>query len=324
MGYPRTAPHDAGLLTMSDGQRLAWEVSGAPDGIPVLFLHGGPGGTRGRRGYVTRYDPERYRIISCDQRGCGESVPLAGTPEHDLAANTTERLVADLEALREHLGVERWLVSGASWGSTLAIAYAQAHRDRVLAMILVAVTSTSRREVDWITETVGAIFPEEWEEFAMHAERGVPEFVRGTDRLVEAYRRLMASPDLSVRDRASRAWARWEDAHVSLLAGEVLPDPRWGDDAFRTAFVTLTTHYWANDGFADPPLLEGMRSIQHIPAVLIHGRADVSGPAITPWLLHRRWPASTLQIVEDGGHGGAELADLWLAAADDFADRLGG
>lgn len=322
MAYPRSAPFQTGLLVLDDGQQVAWEQSGNPDGLPVLFLHGGPGGTRGRRGYVTRFDPQRYRIISLDQRGCGESVPLAGTPAHDLAANTTARLIADLEVLREHLGVERWVVSGASWGSTLAIAYAQAHPDRVLGLILVAVTTTSRREVDWITEQVGAIYPEEWDSFATHAERGVPSYTRGEGRIVEAYVELLASTDPAVRDAASRAWARWEDVHVSLATGGYAPDERWDQDAYRLAFTTLTSHYWAHDGFCDPPLLEGMAPLRHLPAVLIHGRADVSGPALTPWLLHRVWPNSTLHIVEADGHGGAEMMELWCQAADDFADRL--
>ncbi|SEE74492.1 alpha/beta fold hydrolase [Ruania alba] len=315
--YPRTEPREHGLLTASDGQSVYWEESGSPDGVPAVFLHGGPGGGLGNRGYVTKFDPARYRIIGLDQRGCGRSVPLAHDPAHDLAANTTPRLIADLEELREHLGIRAWVLNGVSWGSTLAIAYAEAHPDRVLGIVLMAVTTTSRTEVDWITEGVGMVFPEEWERYAAFAEAHDPAYRRRESRLVEAYARLLRDP--ATREEASQAWARWEDVHISIGAGGFARDPRWEDESFRHAFTMLATHYWAHDGFADPPLLEQVDRIGHIPAVLIHGRRDISGPVITPWELHRRWPASRLVIDEGDGHGGTGMVAEWVRANDELA-----
>lgn len=257
-------------------------------------------------------------MIGLDQRGCGRSTPHASDPSTSLDANTTDRLVRDIEHLREHLGVEAWIVNGASWGCTLALAYAHAHPDRVTGIVLVAVTTTNRSEVDWISEGVGAVFPEAWDRLARHAEDAGVGYVRGRDRLVEAYARLMSSPDPAVRDAASWEWARWEDTHVSIGAGGLRRDPRWQDRRFRHAFVRLTTHYWSHDGFLDPPLLARPDLPVGIPAVLIHGRRDISGPVATAWQLHRRWPASQLVIDEDGGHGGGTMGEAWRAANDRF------
>jgi proline iminopeptidase len=338
--HPTAPARASGLLTLSDGQGIAWEEHGRPDGVPVVYLHGGPGGTLGARGHLRRLDPARYRIIGFDQRGCGGSGPLAGTPEHDLAASTVSRLLADLEELRAARGVEAWLVHGVSWGSTLALAYAQAHPDRVLGLVLLAVTGTSRAEVEWITEGVGALYPEEWDRFAAHAEAAGPvradgaRFRRGDTapdrvRLVEAYAALLQHEDPRVRDDASHAWARWEDVHVAIGAGtagagDLARDPRWEDDAYRRAFVTLTTHFWAHDGFLDPPVLDRMERIGHLPGVLLHGRRDVSGPVRTAWELHRRWPASRLVVDEGAGHGGSTLGESCRAALDELGDRFGG
>ncbi|MCT1607981.1 alpha/beta fold hydrolase [Nesterenkonia massiliensis] len=320
--YEKVQPAAAGLLMANDGQGIYWEESGSPEGIPLVYLHGGPGGGLGTRGYVTKADPSRFRIIGLDQRGCGKSVPLAVDPKHDLAANTTARLIADLEELREHLGIQRWVINGVSWGSTLAIAYAQAHPQRVLGVVAMAGTTTSRWEVDWITETVGAIYPEEWELFVGHAEQAVPGYHRGQSRLVETYRQLIRHPDLEVRDAASHAWARWEDAHIAIGTGGIHRDLRWEDKDFRHNFVTLVTHYWANDGFCDPPLLDRIDRLTDIPAVLIHGRLDVSGPLRTAWELHQRWPGSRLVIDEGEGHGGSSMVEAWRQANDDMASRL--
>ena len=247
--------------------------------------------------------------------------PLAGSPEHDLQANTTGRLIDDIEALRVHLGVDRWLVNGVSWGSTLGIAYAQAHPGRVSGIVLVAVTTTSAAEVEWITETVGAIFPEEWDRFAAHAENAGIGYERGHGQLVDAYARLLDDPNPSVRDAASRAWARWEDVHISLPAGGVRHNPRWEDGSYRVPFCTLTAHYWSHNGFFDPPLLDTMDGIGHIPAILIHGRADVSGPMRTAWNVHNAWPASSLRIIENEGHGGPAMVEEWKNALTEMAER---
>lgn len=322
--YTKDSPAESGLLRLSDGQTIYWEESGSRTGVPLLYLHGGPGAGLGGRGYASKADPDRFRIIGLDQRGCGQSSPLASDAEHDLEANTTSRLIADLEELREHLGVDRWLLNGVSWGSTLALAYAQAHPERVRGVVAMAITTTSRWEVEWITETVGALYPEEWERFVQHAERAAPEDRRGRGRVVEAYRQLIRHSDWGVRDAATRAWVRWEDAHIAIGAGESRTDPRWEDEQFRHIFVTLVTHYWARDGFCDPPLLDRMDRLAGIPAVLIHGRLDVSGPLRTAWEVHRRWAGSRLVVTEGEGHGGAAMVDAWRQANDEMASRLGG
>jgi proline iminopeptidase len=306
------------------GQSVYWEESGAPGGIPALYLHGGPGGTLGRGAYRTKLDPDRFRIVALDQRGCGRSTPLADDPRHDLAGNTTQRLVADIEALREHLGVGAWLLNGVSWGSTLALAYAQAHPGRVLGIVLMAVTTTSRAEVDWITEGVRVIYPEAWDRLARHAERAGIGYRRHEHRLVEAYGRLIRDPDPAVRAAAGEAWADWEDTHVAIGAGGFQRNPRWDDPAFTEAFVSLTTHYWSHDAFLDPPILDRMAEIAHLPATLIHGRRDVSSPVVTPWRLSRAWPGSELVIDEGEGHGGLSMVEAWASANSRFADRLEG
>ena len=326
--YPRTPAHAEGVLTLPGGQSLFWEESGNPDGLPALYLHGGPGGGLGRRGYVRALDPERFRIIGFDQRGCGRSVPLAHEPAHDLASNTTARLIADAEALRAHLGVETWVLNGVSWGSTLALAYATEHPGRVLGVVLMAVTTTRRWEVDWITEGVGALYPEAWDAFASHAEAAGIGFRRGEGRIVDAYARLVGDPDPAVRDAACRAWGAWEDTHISIGTGGSgtgsEPDPRWSDPAFAAPFCTLVAHYWSHDGFLDPPLLERLDALAGIPGHLIHGRLDVSGPVSTAWEVHRRWPGSVLTVVESEGHGGPVMAEAWAAANDALADRVAG
>ncbi|MFC7622427.1 alpha/beta fold hydrolase [Microlunatus sp. GCM10028923] len=319
--FPKTPIRESGLLDVGSGQSVYWEESGRPDGIPALYLHGGPGGTLGPGGYVTKFDPERFRIIGIDQRGCGRSVPLATDSDHDLAGNTTQALIADCEQLRETLGVDRWVINGVSWGSTLALAYALEHPDRVLGIVIMAVTTTGRAEVDWITERVGAVFPEAWDRYAGHAEAAGIGYRRHESRIVEAYAKLITDPDPAVRDAASLAWAEWEDHHISLAAG-LRRDPRWDDQVFRQVFVTLATHYWAADGFLEPPILARASELAGIPGTLIHGRADISGPLITAWELNRAWPDSELIIDEGEGHGGTRMVDAWAAANSRLADRI--
>lgn len=313
----------SGSVDVGDGQRIYWEESGNPAGIPAVYLHGGPGGTLGNGGYRDKLDPARFRIIGFDQRGCGRSRPLVTEPGYDLSRNTTAHLIGDMERLREHLGVNRWLVNGVSWGSTLTFAYAQAHPERVLGAVLVAVTTTDRFSVDWITETVGALFPEAWNRLAGHAEQAGIGYRRGRDRLVEAYARLMTHPDAAVRDGASRAWAEWEDHHISIGTNGVHRDPRWENDEFRHVFATLVTHYWSHQAFLDPPILDRMHRLEGVPGTLIHGRRDVSGPTLVAWRAHRAWPASELIIDEGDGHGGEGMIEAWRAANIRHADRLG-
>jgi proline iminopeptidase len=313
--------HASGLLDVGDGHEIYWEESGNAGGIPALYLHGGPGGTLGSGSYRARFDPARFRIVGLDQRGCGRSTPHVTAPGYDLAQNTTAHLLDDIERLREHLGVERWLVNGVSWGSTLALAYAQAHPRRVLGVVLLAVTTGDRFEVDWITETVGAIFPDAWDRLAAHAERAGIGYDRRRGRVVEAYARLMTHRDAAVRDDASRAWAEWEDHHVSIGSG-LRRNPRWDDDEYRHVFATLVTHYWAHDAFLAPPILERMERLAGIPATLIHGRRDVSGPAVVAWRLHRAWPGSELLIDEGDGHVGDAMVEACCAANSRHAERL--
>lgn len=314
-------PRAHGLLDVEDDQQVYWEEWGSATGVPALYLHGGPGGTLGKSGYRNQFPVDRTRIIGFEQRGCGRSLPHAGDVATSLAHNTTAHLIRDIEALRQDRGVDRWIVNGVSWGSTLALAYAQAHPDRVIGIVLFAVTTTSRSEVDWITEGVGAIFPEAWNRFAAHAESAGVGYQRGQGRLVEAYERLLNDPDPAVRDAASREWALWEDTHISIGAGGYSPDPRWDNDAFRVAFTRLATHYWAHDGFLDRPILDRMDRLAGIPGTLIHGRRDISGPASTAWDLHRHWPGSTLIIDEGDGHGGASMASHWRQANVSLVER---
>nr|WP_274638508.1 alpha/beta fold hydrolase [Microbacterium bovistercoris] len=310
--YPPIEPHASGLVPRPDGAQIYWESSGDPVGIPALYLHGGPGGGLGAGGYRRRFDPARYRIVGVDQRGCGHSIPNVLDDLDGLDDNTTPALIADLEAVRVELGVERWVLHGVSWGSTLALAYALAHPDRVSAVVNAAVTTTSRAEVEWITETVGALFPEEWEPFAAAHRPG--------ERVVEAYARLLRDPDAAVRAQAAAAWDRWEGVHVSLDPLHA-PGPLHPADArVQQVFATLVTHYWAHDGFLDEPIIDRAGELAGIPGVLVHGRHDVSGPAITAWRLHRAWPGSRLHIVESEGHGGPEMMELVVRATDEFAD----
>jgi proline iminopeptidase len=314
---------DAGLLDVGGGNRVYWEESGNPDGIPAVYLHGGPGAGLGAGGYRRRLDPGRFRIIGLDQRGCGRSTPHVTAPGYDLALNTTALLMDDLERLREHLDVERWLLNGVSCGSTLAFAYAQRYPQRVLGVVAFAVRTDSRFEVDWITETVSAIYPEAWDRLATHAERAAVGYRRGHGRLIEAYARLMTDADPAVRDAAAAAWVEWEDHHVSIGTGTTHRSPQWEDVEYRNVFATLVTHYWAHDFFLDPPILDCMDQLAGVPATLIHGRRDVSGPAVIAWRLHRAWPGSELIVCEADGHGGPHMVEAMCTANSRHADRIG-
>lgn len=316
--YPEIEPYAHGMLDAGDGHLGYWEVCGNPDGKPAVVLHGGPG-SGCRPGWRRFFDPDRYRVVLFDQRGCGRSRPHASDPGTDLSTNTTSHLVADMEQLRRHLGIEQWLLLGASWGSTLGLAYAERHPERVSEIVLVAVTSGRRREIDWITQDVGRIFPAEWARF----RAGVPEAERD-GRLVEAYHRLLNHPDPAVRDQAARDWCAWEDAHVSL-APDHRPNPRYDDPVFRMAFVRLATHYWSNDCFLeDGVLLREAGRLAGIPGVMIHGRLDVSGPLETAWELAQAWPDSELVVVGDAGHSSASMTGVILAATNRFATRTPG
>lgn len=314
--FPVPEPHAHGHMVAPDGDRIYWEASGNPDGLPALWLHGGPGSGLGSGGYRKRYDPEVFRVVGIDQRGCGRSTPLVVDALDRLPANTTDALISDIELVREELGIDRWLVTGGSWGSTLALAYALEHPARVAGIVLGAVTTTGRDEVDWITETMGRVFPEAWEELERASGR------RPGERVVEAYARVLATGSPEERRAAADAWDAWEATHVSLDPNHV-PGPLHDDAMQRQVFATLVTHYWANDAFlpGDRAILNRVDELARIPAALVHGRQDVSGPVITPWLLHRRWPASELIVVEGEGHGGPESTERMAEAISAMALR---
>jgi proline iminopeptidase len=300
MQFPPIEPFATGYLSVSDGNEIYWEASGNPGGKPALYLHGGPGSGLGT-GYRRNFDPAQYLIVSLDQRGCGRSRPLVSDALACLATNTTHALIADLEALREHLGIDAWLVTGLSWGTTLALAYAEAHPDRVTELVLGAVTTTSPEEVEWITESVGRIFPEAWDRFAAASGR------TSAQRVIDAYYERVTDPDPAVRAQAALDWCAWEDIHVSLDPNHT-PSENFEDPQFRTVFASLVIHYWKHSGFAgEGGLLAGLDRISHIPGVLIHGRMDVSGPVVTAWELHKRWPGSQLIVIEGEGHGGKDM-----------------
>lgn len=298
--FPAIDPYDSGMLDVGDGHRVYWECCGNPDGKPAIYLHGGPGSgcTPGQRRF---FDPDAYRVVLFDQRGSGRSRPLANEPDADLRTNTTTHLIADIEALRQHHGVESWTLLGMSWGTTLGLAYALTHPQRVNALVLALVTTTSRREVEWLTRDVGRIFPQEWDRFAA----AVPDRLQHLP-LVDAYATLLFDSDPAVREHAAGEWCAWEDSHVSLTPGH-RPNPRFEDPEFRLRFARLVTHYWRNAAFLeDNQLLRDAPSLNGIPGVLIHGRYDVSGPLETAWRLSQRWTTGHLQVIDDAGHGGGD------------------
>jgi proline iminopeptidase len=308
--YPPIEPHAHGMLDVGDGNRVYWEVCGSPDGKPAAVVHGGPGS--GCRPSMRRpFDPGRYRVVLFDQRGCGRSVPHASDPATDMSVNTTDHLVADMERLREHLGIERWLLSGGSWGSTLILAYAERHPERVSEIVISGVTTSRRLELDWLYRGVSRFFPQEWERFRDH----VPE---ADGDLVAAYARRMEDPDPLVRSRAARAWCAWEDAVVALEPhGRPNPYSDRASDA-RLAFVRICSCYFANGAWLeDGALLRDAGRLAGIPGVLIHGRLDLSGPLDTAWELARAWPGAELVAVGDAGHQGSDAMRARLIEALD-------
>jgi proline iminopeptidase len=301
------------MLDAGDGHRVFWECSGNPNGRPALYVHGGPGSACGP-GVASYFNPQLYRVVLFHQRGCGRSTPLASEPDADLRANTTQHLIEDMEQLRQTLGIERWTLLGGSWGTTLALAYAQKHPERVDALVLAAVTTTSRREVEWVTQGVGRVFPREWERFA----GAIPPSLRNVP-IVDAYAAMVFDTDAAVRERAAREWCAWEDAHVSLSPGN-RPNPRFDDPVFRLGFARLVTHYWKNAAFLEEEqLLKNASVLNGIRGELIHGRYDVSSPLETAWQLSKAWRTSTLRVLDDAGHGGDSFIAEITAALERVA-----
>ena len=314
--YPPIEPYDQGMLGVGDGNQVYWETCGNPDGKPAVVVHGGPGqgcSPNMRRGF----DPERYRVVLFDQRGCGRSTPHAADPTTDMRHNTTEHLIADMEGLRDHLGIDRWLVNGGSWGSTLALAYAERFPRRVSEMVLSAITTSRRSESDWLYRGAARFFPGEWEQF----QAAVPVADRGGD-LFAAYARLMENPDALVRERAAVAWCAWEDAVLSLETNDPRPY-RDKPTLAMLAFVRICAHYAANGAWLEEgELLRDAHRLAGIPGVIIHGRQDMSCPFETAWALARRWPDAELFAPMDSGHlaSTTKRARL-LRALDEFASR---
>jgi len=309
--YPAIEPNRSGWLRVSPVHEIYWEESGNPKGKPAVFVHGGPGAgadPRSRR----FFDPKRYRIVVFDQRGCGRSRPHAS-----LEDNTTWHLVSDMEQLRRHLGIERWLVFGGSWGSTLALAYAQKHPKRVSELVLRGIFMLRKWEIDWFYQDgASALFPDRWE----HYVAAIPPRERGD--LVGAFYRRLTSPNRAMRVRAARAWSIWEAATSHLQTDEANID-KWGEEKFAVAVARIECHYFVNKGFMrrEDQLLRGVAKIRDIPAVIVQGRYDVVCPIRTAWDLHRRWPEADFRIVPDAGHSALEpgITHELVGATDRFA-----
>jgi len=308
--YPEIEPYERGMLRVCDTHELYYEQSGNPNGKPVVFLHGGPGGGTEPR-HRQFFDPSVYRIVLFDQRGCGRS-----TPHACLVDNTTWHLVQDIETLRAHLGIERWQVFGGSWGSTLALAYGQKHRDRVTEMVLRGIFTFAPDEMDWFYRTgTRVLFPDAYEDFVgllPPEERDDP---------ITAYHARLTSDDPQIRAAAARAWSIWE-CRVATLA----PDPdlvmHCDDTAFSLAFARIECHYFVHGGFLDSPhqLIEQLPKLHDVPVTIVHSRYDVICPMRNAWRLHRAWPGSKLVTVTDAGHSANEpgVTRALVAATDAY------
>ena len=309
--YPEVQPYRMGHLRVPDGHRIYWEECGNPRGKPAVFVHGGPGAgadARSRR----FFDPRRYRIVVFDQRGCGRSRPHAS-----LRSNTTWDLVADMERLREHLGIEHWLVFGGSWGSTLSLAYAQTHPSRVTELVLRGIFMLRRKELEWFyQEGASAIFPDRWEPYLA----AIPPRERGD--MMRAYYRRLTGRNRRTAVAAARAWAVWEGS-TSFLVPDEENAAKWGEDRFALAVARIECHYFVNRGFMkrEDQLLTGVDRIRHIPAVVVQGRYDVVCPMMTAWDLHRAWPEADFRLVPDAGHAALEpgITHELVSATDRFA-----
>ncbi|WP_370640177.1 prolyl aminopeptidase [Aurantimonas sp. HBX-1] len=308
--YPPIEPYETGALDVGDGHTVYYERVGTRGAKPAVFLHGGPGGGI-KPDYRRLFDPSRYDVLLFDQRGCGRSAPYAS-----LEANTTWHLVEDMERLRQHMGVERWLVLGGSWGSTLAMAYAQTHPERVSELILRGIYTLTRAELDWYYQFgVSEMFPEKWERFI------APIAVSDRGDIILAYRKLLTSDHLDVRVEAAKAWTIWEGETITLL-----PNPdfsaAYADGHFALAFARLENHYFVHDCWMeDGQLLRDAGRMKGIPGAIIHGRYDMPCPVKNAYLLHKAWPDASFHIVEGAGHATTEpgILDQLIRATDRFA-----
>ena len=310
--YPEIEPYETGFLDVGDGHVVYWERVGTRGAKPAVFLHGGPGGGLSPKQRRV-FDPALYDVMLFDQRGCGKSTPHAG-----LEANTTWHLVADIERLRELMGVEKWQVFGGSWGSTLALAYAETHPQRVTELIVRGIYTLQKSELDWYYQFgVSEMFPDKWERFLAP----IPEAER--DDMMAAYRKRLTSPDRAVQIEAAKAWSLWEGETITLL-----PDPAFtqqhGDDHFALAFARIENHFFTHAGWLEEgQLLRDAVKLKGIPGVIVHGRYDMPCPLRTAWDLARVWPDAELHIIEGAGHALSEpgILDRLIKATDKFAGK---
>jgi proline iminopeptidase len=314
--YPEIEPFSNGMLDVGGGNEIYWEMCGNPAGKTALVLHGGPGS--GCAAWHRRlFDPARYRIVLFDQRNCGRSVPHAGALHIDLSTNTTDHLIADIEALRLRLDVQRWLVLGGSWGSALALAYAVRFVHRVSEIVLFGVTTGRREEFDWLfRDGLARLFPAEWQ----RRRDAIPSGEQSGD-IVEAYSRLLHDPAADVRARAAHAWCLWESATPDWPPQPGLA-PRFRDPSYALAFARIVTHYVRHDAWlGDGVVMREIERLAKVPSVLINGRYDLQAPLATAWELQRRWPGSELVVIDDAGHSAsdARLTEAIVAATDRFA-----
>lgn len=316
VGYPVFEPLDSGLMDTGDGHQVYWEVRGDPQGVPAVVLHGGPG-SGATPWWAQFFDPERYRVVLMDQRGCGRSVPNACDHRSALANNTTTHLVKDLEQLRTSLGIEQWLLFGASWGSTLGLAYAVEHPTHVSALVLWAVVTTRARDVHWLTHVMGDLYPQEFDDLL-----AVLPACERRGNIPAALHQMLMSDDPVVHDRAAMAWCAWED-RLATLSGPVQPHPRSLDPRRRLGFARLVTHYFGNHAFLpDDAIMGNLSKLSGIPTYLLRGRLDIASPLRSAVEVAQGIPEAILDIVEADAHGaGDDTAARLIRVLDEHAIR---
>lgn len=309
--YPPIEPFETGMLDTGDGHRIRWERVGTRGATPAVFLHGGPGGGIAPA-HRQLFDPARYDVILFDQRGCGQSTPFAS-----LENNTTWHLVADIERLREMAGFEKWVVFGGSWGSTLALAYAETHPARTSALVVRGIYMLRPSELDWYYRFgVSEMFPDKWERLLAP----IPEAERGD--ILRAYHKRLTGPDEAIQRAVGQVWSRWEGETITLLPDPALGD-RMGEEDFAHAFARIETHFFVHDGWLEEnQLLRDAHRLADIPGVIVHGRYDMPCPARSAWDLHKAWPRAEFHLVEGAGHAFSEpgILDRLIRATDQFAD----
>ncbi|APH71730.1 prolyl aminopeptidase [Aquibium oceanicum] len=310
--YPEIEPFETGMLEVGDGHTIYWERAGTKGAKPAVFLHGGPGGGIAPA-HRRLFDPARYDVILFDQRGCGRS-----TPHAELEANTTWRLVADIERLREIAGFDKWLVFGGSWGSTLALAYAETYTERVSELVLRGIYTLTRAELSWYYQFgVSEMFPDKWERF----QAPIPEDERHD--MMGAYRKRLTSPDKAVQLEAAKAWSLWEGETITLLP-EPATSGKFGEDDFAIAFARIENHFFVHSGWLEEgQLIRDAHRLAGIAGVIVHGRYDMPCPARYAWALHKAWPDAEFHLIEGAGHAYSEpgILDRLIRATDEFAGK---